>query len=114
MLTRCRDCNFNAVRVWGGGYYPDDWFFDICDELDLVVFMDLMFACAMIPGDDEFVENISIEVEQNLKRIRHHACMAVISGNNEVEDSIFCGYVYCHSNLSKTKRKATGRLYTDI
>lgn len=50
--------------------------------------MDLMFACAMIPGDDEFVENISIEVEQNLKRIRHHACMAVISGNNEVEEGL--------------------------
>lgn len=88
LLTHCKESNFNAIRIWGGGFYPDNSFFDTCDELGLIVFMDLMFACAMIPGDEEFVENISIEVEQNLKRIRHHACIAVISGNNEVEEGL--------------------------
>jgi len=88
LLTQCRDCNFNAIRIWGGGYYPDNWFFDICDELGLVVFLDMMFACAMVPGDDTFIENITIEVQQNLTRLRHHPCIAVISGNNEVEESI--------------------------
>lgn len=85
LLTQCRDSNFNAVRVWGGGYYPDDFFFDICDELGLVVFLDMMFACTMLPPTDKFKENIIAEARDNLKRIRHHACIAVICGNNEVE-----------------------------
>ncbi len=89
LLTQCKDCNFNTIRIWGGGYYPDDWFFDLCDELGIMLFFDLMFACVMIPTDDEFIDNISIEVEQNLKRIRHHACLAVISGNNEMEEAMF-------------------------
>lgn len=85
LLKRCKDANFNAIRVWGGGYYPDDFFFDICDELGLVVFMDMMFACSLYLPDERMTENIKIEVRQNLMRIRHHACLAVISGNNEVE-----------------------------
>lgn len=87
LLTQCRDCHFNAVRVWGGGYYPDDFFFDACDELGLVVFLDMMFACTMLPPTEEFRKNILAEVRDNLKRIRHHACIAVICGNNEIEES---------------------------
>ena len=85
LLTNCRDCNFNAVRVWGGGYYPDDYFFEICDELGLVVFFDLMFACCSYPYGEEFTENVLNEIRDNMTRIRHHACLAVISGNNEIE-----------------------------
>ena len=85
LLKRCKDANFNAIRVWGGGYYPDDFFFDICDELGLVVFMDMMFACTLYMPDERMLENIGIEVRQNLERIRHHASLALISGNNEVE-----------------------------
>lgn len=87
LLKHCVDANFNAIRVWGGGYYPDDWFFDLCDELGLVVFLDLMFACASYDYGDEFTKNVLAELDDNLKRIRHHACIAVISGNNEIEDS---------------------------
>jgi len=89
LLRHCKECNFNTIRIWGGGYYPDDWFFDLCDELGIMLFFDLMFACVMIPTHKEFEENISIEVAQNLKRIRHHACIAVISGNNEIEEAMF-------------------------
>lgn len=85
LLTHCRDCNFNAIRVWGGGYYPDDFFFDICDELGLVVFFDLMFACSVYEPDDTMYENIRVEVVQNVTRIRHHACLGLICGNNEIE-----------------------------
>ena len=85
LLTHCRDCNFNAIRVWGGGYYPDDFFFDICDELGLVVFFDLMFACSVYEPDEKMLKSIQTEVEQNLKRIRHHACLGLICGNNEIE-----------------------------
>ena len=77
--------NHNCIRVWGGGYYPDDWFFDLCDELGLLVWMDFMFACASYELDDEFEENISVEIRENVRRIRHHACLGLWCGNNEME-----------------------------
>ena len=85
LLTHCKNCNFNAIRVWGGGYYPDDFFFEMCDELGLVVFFDLMFACSVYDPDDEMKKSIVDEVSQNLKRIRHHACLGLVCGNNEIE-----------------------------
>lgn len=85
LLTHCKNANFNTVRVWGGGYYPDDFFFEICDELGLVVFFDLMFACSVYDFDESELESVSLEVEQNLRRIRHHACIGLICGNNEIE-----------------------------
>ena len=86
LLERCADANFNAIRIWGGGYYPDDYFFDICDELGLVVFFDLAFACTAYNPDERMTESIKVEVRQNMLRLRHHASLAVISGNNEVEE----------------------------
>lgn len=88
LLECCVNSNFNTVRVWGGGIYPFDYFFDICDELGLLVFEDLMFACIEFPSTEEFRANIGPEIRQNLMRMRHHACIAVISGNNEIEESV--------------------------
>ena len=86
LLKDCIFANHNAIRVWGGGYYPDDYFFDLCDELGLIVFFDCMFACAAYPFGEEFTKNVSAEIYDNFKRIRHHACIGVISGNNEIEE----------------------------
>lgn len=77
--------NFNMVRVWGGGYYPDDIFFETCDSLGIMVWEDLMFACAMYPGDDEFIANISEEFNYQVPRIAGHASVVQFNGNNEVE-----------------------------
>ena len=88
LLERCVFANFNAIRVWGGGYYPDDYFFDLCDELGLVVFFDLAFACTFLMPDKRMLDNIVTEVRQNLERLRHHASLAIICGNNEIES---CG-----------------------
>ncbi len=88
LIKQCRDCNFNAIRVWGGGIYPHDYFFDACDEYGLVAFCDLMFACMAIPGYQSFHDNVAIEIRENLIRMRHHASLAVISGNNEIEEAI--------------------------
>ena len=85
LLTYCKDCNFNAIRLWGGGYYPDDFFFDICDELGLIVFFDLAFACSVYEPDSATKESIFEEVRQNLVRIRNHPCLGLICGNNEIE-----------------------------
>lgn len=88
LLKHCADCNFNAIRVWGGGFYPHDYFFDLCDELGLLVFNDLMFACMDVPATAEMHANVAAEVRENLVRMRHHASIAVISGNNEMEEGV--------------------------
>ncbi|MDR1655469.1 MAG: glycoside hydrolase family 2 protein [Treponema sp.] len=85
LLEQCIAANFNAVRVWGGGYYPDDFFFDICDELGLMVWLDFMFACAVYELTDDFDKNIRAEAADNVKRIRHHASLGLYCGNNEME-----------------------------
>lgn len=85
LLEDCKRANFNTIRVWGGGYYPEDWFFDLCDELGLMVWQDFMFACAMYELTPEFEANITQEIIDNIIRIRHHACLALWCGNNEME-----------------------------
>jgi len=85
LLEQCAAANFNAIRVWGGGYYPDDFFFDICDELGLMVWQDFMFACANYHLTPEFDRNIRAEFIDNVRRIRHHASLALWCGNNEME-----------------------------
>lgn len=85
LLEKAIFANFNSIRVWGGGYYPDDWFYDLCDELGLVVWQDFMFACAVYDLTEDFEKNIRAEFEDNIKRIRHHACIGLMCGNNEME-----------------------------
>lgn len=103
LIKQCRDCNFNAIRVWGGGIYPHDYFFDACDEYGLVVFNDLMFACMVVPDYRSMIDNIEAEIRENLVRLRHHASIAVISGNNEIEE----GEEYWWNFEGKTQRKAS-------
>ena len=85
LLENCAAANFNIIRVWGGGYYPEDDFLDTCDELGLMVWQDFMFACAVYELTDAFEENITAEFIDNIKRIRNHACLALWCGNNEME-----------------------------
>lgn len=85
LLEDCKAANFNAIRVWGGGYYPDDAFYDICDELGLLVWQDLMYACAFYDLTPDFKRSIRVETHQNVARLRHHASLALICGNNEME-----------------------------
>ena len=85
LLEDAKLAHFNTIRVWGGGYYPDDFFFDICDELGLLVWIDLMYACAYYRLTPAFEQSVTLETEQNVRRMRSHACLALICGNNEME-----------------------------
>lgn len=85
LLEDCKLANFNHMRVWGGAFYPDDYFYDLCDEFGLLVWQDFMFACGVYRLTKKFKESIALEVKQNVRRIRHHACMALWCGNNEME-----------------------------
>ena len=88
LLEKAKWANFNAIRVWGGGYYPEDWFYDACDELGLVVWQDFMFACAVYDLTPEFESNIRAEFVDNIKRLRHHASLGLWCGNNEMEEFV--------------------------
>lgn len=87
LLEDCVSTGFNCIRVWGGGNYPEDVFYDICDELGLIVWQDFMFACAVYDLTDAFTENIKAEFEDNIRRLRNHASLGMWCGNNEMESA---------------------------
>ena len=87
LLEDCKKANFNCIRVWGGGFYPDDDFFDACDELGLIVYQDIMLACQAFFLSKNFRENLIAEATEQVKRLSHHACIGLICGNNEMERS---------------------------
>ena len=85
LIRDCARANFNCIRIWGGGYYPEDYVYDACDRYGILVWQDLMFACNVYDLNDEFEANILAETADNVKRIRHHACLGLWCGNNEME-----------------------------
>lgn len=76
--------HMNMVRVWGGGIYESEDFYDLCDELGLLVWQDFMFACTLYPADDAFLASVRTEAEQQVARLHHRACLALWCGNNEL------------------------------
>jgi beta-mannosidase len=85
LIRSAAQANMNMLRVWGGGYYPEDMFYDLCDQYGILVWQDFMFACGIYPSDATFFENVHIEAEENVRRLRHHAALALWCGNNEME-----------------------------
>ena len=79
--------NYNMLRVWGGGYYPSDTFYDLCDQYGLIVWQDLMYACNVYDFTEEFEKNICQETVDNVRRLRHHASLGLWCGNNELESA---------------------------
>ncbi len=86
ILKSAVDANMNMLRVWGGGIYENDIFYDLCDEYGIMVWQDFMFACNMYPGDSAFLNNVKNEAIDNVKRLRNHPCLALWCGNNEVDE----------------------------
>lgn len=88
LLNDAKAANMNMIRVWGGGVYESDAFYHECDKLGLLVWQDLMFACAQYPSTNDFIEEVSQEVQHQLKRLQHHPSIALWCGDNEVIGSI--------------------------
>lgn len=86
ILDNAVDANMNMLRVWGGGVYADDAFYEACDNNGILVWQDFMFACAMYPGDNHFVNNVAEEIIDQVKRLRNHPSIALWCGNNEVDE----------------------------
>lgn len=84
ILNSAKEANMNMIRVWGGGFYENKKFYDLCDKMGLLIWQDFMFACAMYPGDKKFLENVKQEAIDNVKRLRNHSSIALWCGNNEV------------------------------
>lgn len=101
LLEDAKAANMNCIRVWGGGYYPADDFYDSCDRLGLLVWQDFMFACAVYNLTEEFEENIKAEFVDNIRRLRHHPSLALWCGNNEMEQ-----FVACDEWVSAPRQKA--------
>jgi beta-mannosidase len=89
LLESVRDTNMNMLRVWGGGIYESDEFYDLCDEMGILVWQDFMFGCSLYPGDEAFLENVRQEAIDNVKRLRNHPSIVIWVGNNEIESGWF-------------------------
>ena len=98
LIRSAARANYNTIRVWGGGYYPSDDFYDLCDEYGLVVWQDLMFVRHLYNLDEAFENNIVNEISENIVRLRHHACLGLWCGNDETE-AMWCE----ESSFAKSK-----------
>jgi len=98
LLNLAKEANFNILRVWGGGIYEKEIFYEKCDELGLLLWHDFMFACAQYPDDEQwFRTEVEREAEYQTRRLRSHPCMALWSGNNENHEGAW--YAYHHKQM---------------
>jgi len=102
LLSMAKDAHMNMLRVWGGGIYEEDLFYDLCDRLGLMVWQDFMFACGEYPEQQPFIQNVKSEAEKAVARLRNHPSLVVWCGNNE------CEWLFCSENPSKTADQMTG------
>ena len=114
MIDQMIAANFNMVRVWGGGYYPGDVFYKTCDKKGLLVWQDLMFACAMYPGDSEFLNNVETELNYQIPRITAHPSVILINGNNEVDVAWKNWGFQLQYSLSDKSQKVIEKAYKDL
>lgn len=110
LLRSAADAHMNMLRVWGGGLYESDEFYARADELGILIWQDMMFACAMYPDDGPFLGSVAVEVAQNVRRLQSHASIAVWAGNNENEAALVQNWYGTAANRSRFEAEY-GRLY---
>ncbi|XP_039993181.1 beta-mannosidase [Xiphias gladius] len=110
LLQSAVDANMNTLRVWGGGVYEQDLFYSICDELGIMIWQDFMFACAMYPTDDDFIQTVREEVIQQVRRLKSHPSVIIWSGNNENEAALATDWF----NIPASQRPAYVKDYVTL
>ncbi len=109
LLTMARDASMNMIRVWGGGIYEQEIFYDLCDRLGLMVWQDFMFACGEYPDHPAFLDAVREEAEYVVRRLRNHACIVLWCGNNE------CEWLFCTGNPGKSPDHMRGAaIFRDV
>jgi beta-mannosidase len=109
------NANMNMLRVWGGGTYENDIFYDLCDKYGILVWQDFMFACSLYPAEGHWLENVRREAVDNVKRLRNHACIAIWCGNNECYEAwIGWGWNKQYEQQNPEYAAIIGRQYTDL
>ena len=103
LLSKAKEANMNVIRVWGGGIYEDDIFYELCDELGLIVWQDFMFACASYPENGSFLNNVALEIAQNVLRLQYHPSIAIWCGNNENEWNWFQAFKESYNKMPGNK-----------
>lgn len=113
LIRSAAETHQNMLRVWGGGYYEEEMFYDLCDQYGILLWHDFMFACYIYPHDEAaFVENIRYEVIDNVRRLRHRACLAMWCGNNEMEQGWSdWGWSKINTPLAKIEREAYEKFF---
>ncbi|KAG0231146.1 hypothetical protein BGW42_000497 [Actinomortierella wolfii] len=92
LLESCIEASMNMIRIWGGGIYEEDAFYDFCDRHGILIWQEFMFACALCPSDTEFLDNVRHEVEHQVKRLKGHPSLVLWSGNNENQEFMVKGW----------------------
>ncbi len=105
VVNTAKISNMNMLRVWGGGVYENDEFYDLCDEAGILIWQDFMFACAMFPGDEAFLDNVKQEAADNVKRLCNHPSIGLWCGNNEILAAWF-GWGWREAAEAKSKEDA--------
>nr|CAD7205356.1 unnamed protein product [Timema douglasi] len=112
LLEAARDANMNILRVWGGGVYESEDFYEIADQLGILIWQDFMFACSMYPSDERFLSSVNMEVEQQVRRLQRHPSVAIWAGNNENEAALSQNW-YGTSDKLQTYQRDYLSLYVD-
>lgn len=113
LLQSAKDANMNMLRVWGGGLYESDEFYQLADSMGIMIWHDLMFACALYPATDEFLNSVKVEIEQQVQRLQHHPSIIIWAGNNENEMAISGTWWPEYLLWSKKLKEMYHRLYVE-
>ncbi|CAH2045199.1 unnamed protein product, partial [Iphiclides podalirius] len=112
LLLAARDTHMSMLRVWGGGVYESDYFYERCDQLGILIWQDFLFACSMYPADQEFLDTVKVEIEQTVTRLQRHPSIAIWAGNNENEVALRGNWYGTVAQFSKYREEYI-KLYVD-
>jgi len=114
LIKTAIDANFNTLRVWGGGYYPEDEFYDICDKYGIMVWQDFMLACVQVWLTKDMKKEYIAEAEYNVKRLRNHPSLALLCGNNEMETGVIHWNVGTNQRIKEDYIELYERIFPEI